>query len=98
MTAVVTPAAARLHLRVGAEATDEALTPLIAAAQGRIEDFLERPLVGDGGWETEGDVPPMVVHAVKLALSDLYDNRETPTLTDDWLRVAIGKHMSVSFG
>ena len=98
MSDVITPADAREHLRVSASVTDAALTPLIAAAQGRIESFLGRDLVGDGGWSTADEVPAIVAHAVKLALADLYVNREAPELTDDQLRPMIGRHMALSFG
>jgi len=98
MTPVLSTPAAREHLRVGASVTDEVLAPLIAAAEGRIALFLGRPLVGDGGWPTAGEVPALVTHAMKLALSDFYVNREAPALTDDQLRPMIGGYQRLSIG
>lgn len=98
MSDIITPTAARAHLRVGSTVTDDMLAPLITAAEGRIESFLGRDLVGDSGWPTAAEVPPLVVHCVKLALSDFYVNREAPALTDDQLRPMIGRHMVISVG
>jgi hypothetical protein len=92
---VLTIAAARTHLRVGTSA-DASLADLIPAAEGRIESFLGHELVGDAGWATADQVPALVVHCVKLALSDFYVNREAPELTDDQLRPIIGRHMAIS--
>lgn len=90
--------AARAHLRVGSSVTDEALAPLITAAVGRIESFLGRELIGAAGWLAAADVPAIVAHAVKLALSDFYVNREAPQLTDDQLRPMIGRFQRLSIG
>jgi len=95
---ILTTTAAREHLRVGASITDVMLAPLILAAIGRIEGFLGRSLIGDDGWTDAEAVPPLVVHAVKLALSDFWINREAPELTDDQLRPIIGRHMVLSLG
>lgn len=95
---VLTIAAARDHLKVSASTPATSIAPLIMAAEGRIESFLGRPLVGTGGWATAGDVPALVVHCAKLALSDFYVNREAPELTDDQLRPMIGRHMAISVG
>ncbi|TCP64271.1 head-tail connector protein [Sphingomonas sp. PP-CE-1G-424] len=94
---VLTIAAARAFLRVSVSA-DAQVLDLIPAAQGRIESFLGRELVGAAGWSTVDQVPAMVVHCVKLALSDFFVNREAPQLTDDQLRPMIGRYMAQSVG
>lgn len=96
--AVLTIAAARDHLRVSASIDDAVIAPLILAAEERIESFLGRQLVGETGWAAAEDVPALVVHCAKLALSDFYVNREAPELTDDQLRPIIGRHMVISVG
>ncbi|MGR6329215.1 head-tail connector protein [Sphingomonas sp. XXL09] len=93
---VLTIAAARQHLRVSSSVTDAMLAPLIMAAEDRIVSFLGRPLIGADGWATPADVPPLVTHCAKLALSDFYVNREAPQLTDDQLRAMIGRHQRLS--
>ena len=96
---VLTIAAARDHLRVRpAELSDAALTPLIATAEALVGDFLARPLVGAGGWNAAGDVPANVVHAVKIVLTDLYENRERPLEDIGFLRNLIGRYVVVSIG
>lgn len=92
---VLTLAAAREHLRIGAATP---IADLVIAAEGRIESFLGRELVGSTGWPAADEVPAIITHCVKLALSDFYVNRETPLLTDDQLRPIIGRYMLVSFG
>ncbi len=94
---VLTIAAARTFMRVGSSA-DAQLEELIPAAQGRIESFLGRELVGPSGWPTVDQVPAMVAHCVKLALSDFFVNREAPQLTDEQLRPMIGRYMVQSVG
>ncbi len=75
---VLTLAAAREHLRVG-PADDAQVIPLIPAAEGALANHLGREqLVGGDGWPDAAAVPPNVVHAVKLVLTDLFDNRDTP--------------------
>lgn len=95
---VLTLAAARAHLRVSASTPDEAIAELIPAAEGRIETFLGRPLIGEAGWPDADAVPRLVAHCVKLALSDFFVNREAPELTDDQLRPMIGRYMVLSVG
>lgn len=99
MTLVLTIPAARQHLRVGSEISDDALTDYIAAAEALLSDFLERPLVDELlGWPTPEEVPANVVHGIKLVLTDLYDNRATPLEDMTALRALCGRHMAVSFG
>lgn len=93
---VLTLAAARAHLRVTPSYSADDLAPLIAAAEGRVESFLGRALIEDAGWTTPAEVPALVVHSVKLALSDFFVNREAPELSDDQLRPIIGRYMTVS--
>ncbi len=92
---VLTIAAARDFLRVGTSLEAQILE-LLPAAQGRIESFLGRELVGATGWPSADKVPAIVVHCVKLALSDFYVNREAPELTDAQLMPIIGRYMAVS--
>lgn len=96
--AVLTVAAAREHLRVGSSVTDAMLGPLITSAEGRIGSFLGRDPVGAEGWSTAAEVPPIVAHCMKLALSDFYVNREAPELTDDQLRPMIGRYQRLALG
>lgn len=95
---VLTIAAARDHLKLSASVPATSIAPLILAAEGRIETFLGRELVGAAGWPAADQVPALVAHCVKLALSDFYVNRETPQLTDEQLRPMIGRHMTLSIG
>lgn len=94
---VLTIADARFQLRVSASVDDAAIAPLILAAEGRIESFLGRELVGPTGWATASDVPALVVHCIRYALTDFYVNREAPELTDEQLLPIIGRHMVISF-
>lgn len=96
--AVLTLAAARAHLRVTPGYSADDLAPLIAAAEGRIASFLGRPLIDPDRWASADDVPALVVHSTKLALSDFFVNRESPELTDDQLRPIIGQYMAISVG
>jgi hypothetical protein len=98
MSDVLSIAAARKHLRVSSSTTDQELQDLIAAAQARVEDFLGRELVGETGWPTAEEVPAAIGHAVKLAVSDFFVNREAPKLTDEQLRPIIGRHQRLSIG
>lgn len=97
MTQILSAAAARDHLRAGAELEDGPLNDLIVAAQGRIESFLNRSLVGNDGWPDADHVPAIVTHSVKLAVADVYRNREAPELTDAQLLPMIGRFQIVSF-
>lgn len=99
MGQILTIDAARAHLRVGAAVTNDMLDPLIAAAETAIEDEMGRPLIDAvDGWPDAASVPANVVHAAKLVLTDLYDNRNTPlgdltgvrSLLQRWIKVSIG--------
>lgn len=97
MGIIITAAAARDHLNVGDESTDDQLAPMIAAAEQVLADFLGRPLVGEGGWEDAESVPANVVHAAKLILADLFDNRNTPIEDMTAVRNLCGRYIVTSF-
>lgn len=99
MTTVLTPDAARSHLRVGGEVSDQDLTDLIAAAEAALADHLGRPLVCMvQGWPSPEDVPAGVRHAIKLILTDLYENRCTPLADMTGVRTLTERHMKLSIG
>jgi hypothetical protein len=98
MSDILATAAAREHLRLGDEVTDAELDPYILAAESVVADFLGRPLIGAGGWTSLEDLPANVVHAVKLVLTDLYDNRAAPLTDQVPLRALVGRYVLVSFG
>lgn len=95
---IITIAAARDHLRVGSETTDAQLEPLIAAAEQALSDWLGRPLIDPLGWVDATAVPANVVHAAKLILSDLFDNRATPIADMTSVKNLAGRYLVVSFG
>jgi len=99
MTSVLTPDAARTHLRVGSSVTDQQLIELIEAAEGLVADELGRPLVCQiRGWPTADEVPANVRHAVKLVVTDLYENRCTPLAELRGVQLLIQRHKKLSFG
>lgn len=95
---VVTLAAARAHLKAGDELADVDLAPVLAAAEQAVADEMGRPLIGEGGWATAADVPANVVHAVKLVLTDLFENRLTPLSDITGVRRLIGRYIAIAFG
>jgi hypothetical protein len=98
MSDILSPAAAREHLHVGSDVSDEQLEPYIAAAEGVVSDFLNRPLIdAEKGWADVAALPPTIVHAVKVALTELYDNRAAPKVDLGALRMLIGRYVVVSF-
>jgi Phage gp6-like head-tail connector protein len=99
MDPILTPAAARFHLRVGNNVTDEQLAPLIATAEETVSGFLGRPLIdAEKGWANLEALPAGIVHAIKLVLTDLYDNRAAPLADETALRRLIGRYQILSFG
>jgi len=99
MTSVLTPDAARTHLRVGGEVSDQDLAELIAAAEAALADHLGRPLICQiRGWPSADEVPAGVRHAIKLILTDLYENRCTPLGDMAGVRVLTERHMKLSIG
>lgn len=100
MATILTLADARFHLRVGDEAPDATLEGYINAAQAIVEDALGRPILDALlGWPTLRQVPPNVLHAVRVALTDIYENREAPLGddTDATIRRLVGRWAKVSF-
>lgn len=92
-------ASAREHLRVGSELTDDSLREYIVAAEQIIADHLGRPLICQiNGWGAPELVPANVVHAIKVVLTDIFDNRGAPTIDEDTLDRMVGRQKRVSFG
>lgn len=97
---LITIAAARDHLELGDDVAEARLAPLIAAAEQALADFLGRPqLVGPdaGSWTTAEAVPANVVHAAKLILAELWDNRGTPVEDMVPVRNLCGRYVLQSF-
>lgn len=93
---ILTVEQAAEHL--GASVDDRELPAMIAAAIGAVEHVLARQLVGDTGIAaTSAALPANVVHAVKLALTVLYDDRAAPAPEAAILSLA-GRWAVVSFG
>ncbi|WP_294302167.1 head-tail connector protein [uncultured Sphingomonas sp.] len=93
---IITAAAARDHLNLGSGSTDQQLAPLIAAAEQALADFLGRPLSG-GKWPDGDEVPANVVHAAKLILADVFDDRNTPVQDMISVRHLCGRYIITSF-
>ena len=99
MSDILSPAAARDHLRVGEEVSDESLSGLIDTAEAAVSDFLGRPLIGAvNGWADAAAVPANVVHAIKLVVTDLFENRLSPLDDMASVRSLIGRYVIVSIG
>lgn len=95
---VLTLAAARGHLRIGDEVADADLAPIVAAAEQAVADEMGRPLIDATGWTDASAVPANVVHAIKLVLTDLFDNRATPLADITGVRTLIGRYVRIEFG
>jgi hypothetical protein len=93
---LVTLSTAREWMRVGTEVSDADLQPLIDAAMQSVEDFMGRPILGEDGWEMDA-VPASVVHAVKVTLIVMYDNREAPLVDEVVMRALVGRYCKASF-
>lgn len=99
MSTIITTEAAREHLRLGDDVTEGELDALIAAAEAAIGDFLGRPLIDPVlGWATAAAVPANVVHAIKLALAGLYDDREAALGDMTAIRNLCGRYQRLSIG
>lgn len=97
MSDILSIEVAREHLRVGDEISDTALGELIDAAENLVSDFLGRPLIDvELGWETVESLPATVVHAIKLVLTWLHDDRADLLIEMAAVRALIGRHMIVS--
>lgn len=97
MADIVSLATAREWLKVDDEITDGLLLSLIATAVQFVADFMQRPLVGDGGWP-EGQIPAPVVHGIRVALVDLFNNPENPFSDTKALTCLLGTYCRPSFG
>ncbi|AOH85730.1 hypothetical protein AWL63_19060 [Sphingomonas panacis] len=90
---------AREHLRIGDEVSDTTLDGLIAASEQGLANHLGRDaLIGAAGWPSADAVPANVVHAVKLVLTSLYDNRDTPLEDIAGVRFLVEYYIVVSVG
>jgi hypothetical protein len=90
--------AAREHLRVGDEASDTHLADLIETAESLLSDYLGRPLIDPASWASAAEVPKTVVHALKLILTELYEDRATPLTDMKAIELLVGRHVVISFG
>ena len=97
MGIIITTVAARAHLGVGDETDDGQLEDLNDAAEASLADFLGRPLIGEDGWDSPSSVPANVVHAAKLVLTDLFEQRCTPLQDMTSVRNLCGRHIRQSF-
>lgn len=95
---VVLVDSAKKHLRIDDNIEDEYIGDLVMAAEGAIEDMLGRPLLGEGGWADEASIPANVVHAIKLAIGELYANREADIRGFATIGILLERHSRVSFG
>ncbi len=96
MTDIVTLDAARAHLRVGREISDDDLMELVDTAQQLVEDYLTYPIIGER-WPTAEVVPLGIVVAIKVVALDLYDNRNTPLADLAAVRALAGRYRRESF-
>lgn len=98
-TPILTLASAREHLRAGRELSDDTLRDYVAAAEEIIADHLGRTLICQiGGWAAPELVPANVTHAIKVVLTDIFENRGAPTIDDDTLDRMVGRYKRLSFG
>ena len=95
---ILSIASAREHLRVGSEPSDDSLREYIAAAEQIIADHLGRTLIFQiGGWAAPDLVPANVVHAIKVVLLDIYENRGAQTIDDETLDRMVGRLKRIGF-
>ncbi len=99
MSDLIALPALREHLRVGTEVSDEALRGLLITAESVVAGFLGRPCLVDPvlAWAA-GGVPAGVLHAVKVVMADLNENRVTPLSDGSPLYALCGRYMRVSIG
>lgn len=96
MADIITIAAARAHLRVGPEVSDEQMRDIIAAATDAVAGFMQRPIVGEGGW-ADGELPGGVIQAIKVMIVEIYDNPGAPIVDEDVMLGLVGFHSRPSF-
>ncbi|MCI4653121.1 head-tail connector protein [Sphingomonas aquatilis] len=95
---ILTTQQARDHLRAS-PADDPVIAELIPAAIASLEDHLGRPLLdATRGWASPADLPANVVHAVKVILTDLFENRCTPLADMGVIDRLVGRYVIVSIG
>lgn len=95
---ILSLASAREHLR-GSELSDDSLRDYIASAEQIVADHLGRTLICQiGGWAAPDLVPANVIHAIKVVLTDIHENRGSPTIDDAALDRMVGRLKRVSFG
>ncbi|WP_047866755.1 head-tail connector protein [Sphingomonas paucimobilis] len=97
MMEIIPLTAAREWLKVDDEIGDDLLKALIATAVQFVADFMQRPLVGEGGWP-DGQLPAPVVHGIRVALVDLYNNPENPFSDTKAIMALVGSYCRPSFG
>lgn len=93
---IITTIAAREWLRIGSAGTDADLQDLIDSATQYVFDFMGRPIDGEDAWP-EADVPKNVIHAIKVVLVVMYDNRDAPVIDEDILYALVGRYCITSF-
>ena len=98
-TPVLSLESAKQHLKVTDEAEDALITSYIEAVEATVADFLGRPLVDSlAGWPTASAVPANVLHAIRIVLTDIYENRLRPLEDmDKMLRRLVGRYIVVTF-
>lgn len=94
---VITIDAAKEHLKIDDDAEDGYLADLILAGQAVVENEINRSLIGPDGWPDLASLPASVVHAVKLAIGELYLKREGGELELWAISALVGRHTRVSF-
>lgn len=99
MSDLISLPALREHVRVGSEVSDDTLRGLLVTAEDVVAGFLGRPCLVDPvlAWSA-GCVPSGVLHAVKVVVTDLYENRVTPLGDGSPLYPLCGRHMRLSIG
>ncbi|KTW01057.1 hypothetical protein NS355_02390 [Sphingomonas yabuuchiae] len=97
MAEIVSLATAREWLKVDDEISDSLLQSLISTAVQFVADYMERPLTGERGWP-DGQLPPPVVHGIRVALIDLFNNPEDPFSNLTALTALVGPYSRPSVG
>lgn len=64
----------KTHLNVDFDEDDEYIESLSAAAQASLEMRIQQPL--SNLEDKDGNLNPMLIHAIKIMVGTLYDNRE----------------------
>lgn len=97
MSDILSLDAAREHLRIGDEISDTTLNDMIAAAEATVADFLGRPLIdAELGWESAAALPANIVHAIKVILTWLHEDRADLLSEMRAVRSLIGRYVIVS--